>query len=687
MSQSSLFFRLLNSPIDSKGADLLQQIALQNQGEQAEITYRANPTGFSSIPGSPFAYWADEYIRTLFKKLQPFESEGREARIGLSTRSDIQFLRLFWEISERSFGEIWFSYAKGGPYSPYFHDLYLVVDWENDGERVKTFISQGTISSLESGDWSRWVRSRDKYFRPGLTWPRRTTSGISIRPFPSSCIFADKGAAAFVSDNNPKCLLALMALMNSQSFAKLVGLQLGAADAAARSYEVGLIQQTPVPILTSEVQEDLSNLALLSHNLARIPVTFNETTHVFRLPVLLSTSSSTLTGRVIQAAEQEAVRQAEMVVMQAQIDTRVAELYGLDNEKAGVPYGISSQDIHTGEESVTNVEENVEDEEDSTSSPVLHPLSLVSDLLLWCLGVAFGRWDARFALNLELLPALAGPFDPLPRCSPGMLLSPDGFPATQGNIVSENWLRARPDVLTLPKTVDGPETISDQEYPLPIAWDGILVDDPDHPRDLVTAVRRVLRLIWKEQADAIEQEACQILQVPDLRAYLCDPRLFFNFHVRRYSKSRRKAPIYWLLQSARRNYAVWLYYPRLNPDLLFRAGREYADAKINLETSRLKELQTNLSGLTGTNLKTRERQVARQVDLIEELKAFGKELDRVALLELKPDLNDGVLLNIAPLYHLVPWKEAEKAWKELVSGKYEWSRISQQLQQKGWVKK
>lgn len=41
--------------------------------------------------------------------------------------------------------------------------------------------------------------------------------------------------------------------------------------------------------------------------------------------------------------------------------------------------------------------------------------------------------------------------------------------------------------------------------------------------------------------------------------------------LRRYSKKPRKAPIYWLLQSPRRHYAIWQYYPRLDHDLLYKA--------------------------------------------------------------------------------------------------------------------
>jgi hypothetical protein len=76
----------------------------------------------------------------------------------------------------------------------------------------------------------------------------------------------------------------------------------------------------------------------------------------------------------------------------------------------------------------------------------------------------------------------------------------------------------------------------------------------------------------------------------------------------------------------------------------------------------------------------------RQEDLISELRDFDDKLRRAANLHLEPDLNDGVVLNIALLHELVPWKEAKKYWVELLEGKYEWSAIGKQLRQNGVAK-
>ncbi len=282
------------------------------------------------------------------------------------------------------------------------------------------------------------------------------------------------------------------------------------------------------------------------------------------------------------------------------------------------------------------------------------------ELLSLGLGFVFGRWDFR-VFSDGACPNLRGAFDPLPACAPAMLQDDAG----------------RPSVST-------PE-----HYPLSVDWDGILVDDPDHPDDIIRRVRDVLEVIWKDRADTIEKEACEILGVTDLRDYFRKPGPggFWDDHIKRYSKSRRKAPIYWLLQSSKKNYALWIYYHRLHKDILFKALLNYVEPKIRREESRLDELRSQKTALgpAAKGAKKIDKDIDRQDAFLSELRDFEQKLRRAANLHLDPDLNDSVVLNIAPLRELVPWKEAKSYWDELMEGMYEWSSIGKQLREKSLV--
>jgi len=283
--------------------------------------------------------------------------------------------------------------------------------------------------------------------------------------------------------------------------------------------------------------------------------------------------------------------------------------------------------------------------------------SLVIDIIGLSIGTTFGRWDIRFSTSERQLPELPDPFDPLPVCPPGMLQGPDGLPAKPESVPSD--------------------------YPIRIDWDGILVDDPGHYDDIIRRVQDVLEVIWKDRAEAIEREACEILGVEELRDYFRKPGNggFWMDHVKRYSKSRRKAPIYWYLRSAKGNYGLWLYYHRLDKDILFKALLNYVEPKIRLEEDRLKSLRgrKEAAGSSGREAKQIEKDMDRQEQFVSEMRDFEERLRRVANLHLNFDLNGGVILNIAPFWELVPWNEPKKYWSELEEGKYDWSHVAYQI--------
>ncbi len=648
------FIRLLAD--EDKGVALADSIEALQKGEEASRVFSTDPERFSMVPGSPFAYWVSDRSRRLFVELPAFGGEGRTAKQGLATADDPRFVRAWWEVdparvvtgteettpeefrAQTFAGRKWVPFAKGGEYSPYYADVHLVVNWGDDGEEIKNRINPNSKRPY-SNVWMLRDTEKNYFFRPGLTWPLRTQLGFNMRQFPAGAIFGHKGPVASGSEGD---LPIYLGISNSVIFSSLISLQM-----AFGSYEVGVIQRTPLPSVPQPVRKELEDLTLQIADLKRNIDGNNETTNLFTLPLaIVPNERKSLTERAILFRTEMSKVSADAEEIQHQIDTIAFELYSIE-----------SKDRRT-------IEEEFRDRPSPINAPPTDPPSLTADLLSYALGCVFGRWDVRYATGERQPPDLPDPFAPLPACPPGMLQGEDGLPLDPHDIPSD--------------------------YPLTVDDNGILVDDEGHPDDIIDRIRDVLTLIWGDRADAIEREACKILKVKTLRDYFRKPRTggFWNDHVKRYSKSRRKAPIYWLLQSAKRNYAIWIYYPRMDRDTLYKALR-YAKDKFVLEEQRLEDMlaERERLGTGGVAVKRLEKEIEGQEGFVSELHDFVEKLERVAKLNLIPDHDDGVVLTIAPLRELVPWNEPEKYWGELIKGEYEWSAIGKQLAEKGLIRR
>jgi hypothetical protein len=666
----ALFLRLLS--VEDKGEVMASAIAAMREGQTLDsIIHTVDPLSFEQVPGSPFAYWVSEGVRRLFTKFAPFESERRTTKQGLATADDFRFVRAWWEVPPSKIltgeektkpdefrrrvcnGKRWVPFAKGGAYSPYYADLYLVVNWENEGEEIKSNVNDE--GRIRSNIWMLRDTAIRYFFRAGLTWPLRT-NGLSFRVLPKGCVFAHKGPAAFVLDDIRMVLLALSAVMNSLSFYLFVKM-LVARVSLAQSFEVGLVQSIPIPSMSRTDIKQLENLVTHIIDFKRNLDRANEFSHIFYLPSILQTSGDTLTERSSSWQQHIDETERQLANHQREIDEAAFQLYGIDDTDREA---IGATSV-SGQASADDGEVEAEAPDD-TEQPTVGDRQLTVNLLSYFVGCAFGRWDVRYAIGEQSAPELQDSFAPLPVCAPGALTGSDGLPVRE-----------------VPPS-----------YPLRIDWDGILVDDPQHSDDIIRGTHDVFELIWQERAEEIEREACELLGVKTLRDYFRKPAAggFWTHHVKRYSKSRRRAPIYWYLRSSKGTFAIWLYYHRLDKDILFKVLLNYVEPKLHLEENNLAQVKQRreVVGTTGREGKQLERDLDKQESFLSELYDFRDKLKRAADLNLEPDLNDGVVLNIAPLWELVPWKEAEKYWKELIAGKYEWSSIAKQLRERGLIK-
>ena len=128
-----------------------------------------------------------------------------------------------------------------------------------------------------------------------------------------------------------------------------------------------------------------------------------------------------------------------------------------------------------------------------------------------------------------------------------------------------------------------------------------------------------------------------------------------------------------------------MYYHRLNKDTLFKVLAMHVEPKIRLEQARLDQMRTQRKelGTGGSEAKRMERAIDRHEAHMSDLHTFRDRLRRAAELYLEPDLDDGVVLNMAPLGELVPWKEPGVYWEALRRGEYAWSGVAKQLARKG----
>lgn len=614
---TTVFLRALAA--EDKAATLRAAIR-EPDAARGKQRFEVDTASFAAVPRSPFAYWVSERLRRLFKELPAIESDGRFARVTNPAGDDTRFFRAWWEPVPSSWNErvAWVPLNKGGSFAPYYFDVHLMVRWDSLVQSYFGFLGTEHRPLTKPA-------SLEFFFRPGLTWPRRTKSNLSLRAMPAGWIFADKGPAVFVQADNSEKLLALLAIGASSSFKSLIEVQLAAADAkpggAAHSFEVGIIQGTPVPYLTAVTEATLAALARRAWSLKRSLDTCTETSHAFTLPALLQAEGVTLAGRAAVWAERIRATDAELAAIQAEIDARCFDLYSIDEaDRRIITEGFGTSGKGTTDKPDIADEADSEDDEDTTVAA--DAARLAAEMVSWAVGVAFGRFDVRLATGARALSIEPEPFDALPVCSPAMLTGDDGLPLAAGSV----------------------------GYPLTFPADGVLVDDPGHANDLTTAGRAVFEAVFGEDAEVHWHESSSLLDSKDgdLRIWLA--KSFFERHLKSHSKSRRKAPIYWQLATPSANYSVWLYCHRFTKDTFYKVLNDYVAPKLQQEERNL----TNLRQEAGPNPTASQRkEIAEQEAFVEELRAFRDEIARVALL-WNPDLNDGVIINFAPLWHLVP---------------------------------
>ena len=624
-----VYLRLVNEPsADRKRIAFEEAIRRLRRDEPDPRAYRYCQGDFAAVVGHPWSYQLPSSLRFLFQSISLLD-QSLPTKHGLTSGKNSRFIRMWWELGtariSRGTKDRSDALSNGGTWFPLVKSASK-GRWLGLHHEVLNYAANGTqllASRIDGTNPGHRHDNPDTFFCPGVAFPLLSSKGMSARIVPQGFIYDVSSPFVVTNEAETAC-----AYLNSSLASYLL-----AVLNPTLNFPPGDVGRLPYkPVAPVRLQELVKRVTLLVNN----RIAEDETTYEFSGPPEWRDGQTTVNDR-----------QRQIEALEKQINEHIYELYE-----------ISPQDRNTIEDELstpTEADEIDPDEEVDQEEPEESDADIEAEAAVSVTQEVLAKAWLSYAVGIAL-----GRFCP-------------GVDSALGHGSFSKDLAERLRELSSP--------------------DGVLVLEKGHPDDLAQRVWDVLRAVQGEEE--AEKTIHQVAGASnDLRALIGDHLIgvFFKDHVRQY----RKRPIYWLLQSPKKAFSVYLFHERATTNTLSTLqGNRYVSGRIHGLETELTELLSRAARAEGrdkTNLTKRAREIA---EIVEDLKAFDAHLSAAnqfsitgadglpATARWVPELDDGVLLNAAPLHELAPaWKRADakldlkKAWKELEDGKYDWAKTA-----------
>jgi len=652
---ATVYFRLVDENEEQKCIAFEESLNKYLSGEKNDGVFIIEQEKLKAIPGWPFVYWVSDRLRELFEENESIEEVAKPC-VGLQTADNFRFLRFWWEVGSHNIyfdcsnheeakrsRRKWFPYMKGGAVNRWYGNQEYVVNWEDKGCEIKKYVC--AKYPYLKGKWEWVVKNVDEYFKEGVTYSFLTVSSLSVRYLPQGFIFDVAGSSIFPKKTSVYLLLGILNSKLSTFLIKVLN--------PTVNYQVGDIARIPFPNMSNHsnlaktMEEKVKRCIQLKKELVKI----DEASWEFEKPSSWGTGFTDIMEK-----------EKELAILETEISNAVYELYNIhqddieqiEKEFGKLPGNLKKVSDLNSEES--NVIESLYLQKHIPKEVLKRDREIFIDNKSENQEVKSqrrGRGVARY-LTLEEI-CLASGFYP-----------EVVFEYIKHSRLERDEERYKLAVKYVSYAVGALMGKFKVEGVKPDD-DGVLVFDEGHTDDVPIRVREVLEKIFGNKRT---EEVVRTLG-GDLRKFLIS-----EFFIKHHLKMYKKRPIYWLFLSGKKNYGFYIYNLRFTQDTLYSLINKYIEPKINFEKTRLSELHIKKDKVEGREKRDIEKLIVRGEELLEELEHFKKDINEVIALRYKPNIDDGVILNMAPLYKLIPWKEPEKYYKELQEGKYEWSQIS-----------
>lgn len=584
--------------------------------------FQAKQKDFEKIPGSPIAYWVSDKVREIFEKNQKLGEVG-EAKQGLATADNNRFLRLWNEVSFIKIGynmanlqealeskKKWFPYNKGGEVRKWYGNQEYLVNWENDGYEIKNFYD-------EKGKLRSRPQNTEYYFKESISWTDITSSGNSFRYYPKGFLYDVTGMSYFINESKQKNLLGILNNKLIYTITKILNPTL--------HLQIGDLVKVPYFIVKNEKNDDLVQQNI---SISKEEWDSRETSWDFeKLSLIDRKDLKTAYENYCNHWRNNFV---QLHKNEEELNRLFIEIYDLQDE---MDEKVSFDDITIlkKEAKIVEIDNSLPKNFSSDSEKYLYDRGvslefnkdeLVKQFLSYAIGCIMGRYSTD---KPGLIMANS---DDVLELSSNKFLVKDA----NGDIRQEVETKFLPDEFGI----------------LPITA------EKDFSNDIVERVKEFVKFVYGEESlkDNLNFIA-EALGNKDnrnpeeiIRAYFIKD--FYADHLQRY----QKRPIYWLMNSGKKNaFSCLFYMHRYEPLTVARVRADYLIHYQEMLENKRKFIERQLyaEDITAKEKKNVEKELKDLDVLLKELREYANEVKHIAEQKITLDLDDGVNVNYEKL--------------------------------------
>ena len=567
----------------------------------SQFKFHKNAKDFMTIPGSPIAYWISKSFSDIFRQ---GTSLGKVAQVkqGLATSDNNRFLREWYEVDihktllnsssveeSKNSNVKWFPYNKGGEFRKWYGNNDYIVNWENDGYEIKNVKD-------ENGKLRSRPQNTDYYFKKSITWSLISSANIAFRSKPYGHIFDVAGMSYFPKDEDYYYLLGFNNTKIVRHIMNFI--------APTLNFQVGDIAKIPI-IFNDNQKEKINSLVKENILISKEDWDSFETSWDFVKHPLLKPMSKVSTIRDSIANWNTYTYQQRSLLKhnEEELNKIFIDIYGLNNE---LTPEVDDKDI------TIRKEDKVRD---------------IKSFISYAVGCMFGR----YSLDKEGLIYAGGDFDNTYQ----KYKKADGGWAGS-SLSNYKYLNDNGNEIELSFEVDNDNIIP-------------ITDEAYFSDDIVERFKTFIKTVYGDNtfnenmdsiAEALGKRGTETSEETIRRYFVND---FFNDHVKMY----QKRPIYWLLDSGKKNgFKALVYMHRYNENLIPKARLDYLHRVQTTYEKLLSDVNYRLT--TELSMTDKKEAKNKQTDLmakLQEIKEYDEKIAHIANQRIDIDLDDGVKIN------------------------------------------